>query len=499
MSTDDRAAIAKLEAALAEAQATNAKHQAEIEALRSRIWDRRQTIPGRLNDSIIQKTIRQARKTGKRHQLSDGGGLQLNVEPNPYRGLIVAWCFRWTNTVSKGNYKPRSIGLGSLNQTPLAIARKEALQCREWLREGKDPKIERELAKHKQPDLFRTIAQVAQEYLDLKIKPKSQRYLEQTTQRFKDYVLERIGAMPIQSVTRQTIKDCLLENDLWSQKHVTANEIRLHLERMFDLAIFNKYYIGDNPASWSGGLEYMLPAPSDVHTVTHQPSLNFRKLPEFVQRLRAFRYGREWTLTGTGRPIVSYAIEFLLLFGGRLNELLGAQWKEFDTVEAMTWTIPAKRTKSGIARTVPITRTMLAILGEMQKLRYDHSPDALVFPSARLGKDQTRATEPLGTQTLTRILREHFKVDFVNHGWRSTLKDWCLARARKHCPEFTIEWWRMQVDHWEGVTQADKAYGPDRLLEERHIMMQAYDDFATTPPSEPKADNVVTLNKRRTT
>jgi integrase len=367
---------------------------------------------------------------------------------------------------------------------------------------GKDPQVEIKSAKYKDSDTFRTVAQLLQEYLDVRLKPKP-RYYNQTKQRFDDFVLPHIGAMPCQSVTLAVIKNQVLyrnpenptkdDDAIWTRKHVTASETRRHLGHAFNFGIRHGYLTGDNPARWKDGLKDMLPKPSDVHTAVHHPSLDFRKLPGFVQQIRDYRYNRSWPITGTGRPIVSYAIEFLLLFGGRVGELCKAQWKEFDLKENK-WNIPAAHTKSGKARSVPLTSTMLAILSEMQKLRFDQSEDARVFFSVKNKSGRTRATDSITDTTLMRVLRERFKVEVHNHGWRSTLKDWCLARGRKHCPEFTIEWWRMQCDHWEGVPRSDQAYGPDRLLEERRILMQAYDDYAAAPP----ADNVVVpLKKRR--
>jgi integrase len=263
---------------------------------------------------------------------------------------------------------------------------------------------------------------------------------------------------------------------------------------MFDMAIPNGYFIGANPARWEAGLKEMLTPPSDLHAVEHRASLDFRKVPEFIHyQLRPFRYKRPWPLTGTDRPIVSYAIEFLILTAVRSAEVVQARWSEFDLTE-MRWRVPATHKKNkNKDRSVPITRTMLAILGEMQKLRFDPSPDAYVFPSVTI-KGQIRAVESIGDQTLQRVLRDYLKVEFTNHGWRSAFSDWRNANAAK----YPLEWWRMQLDHWEGVPQADRAYGHDRLLEERRGMMQAYDDFVTTPPTKPKAHNVVTLEERRT-
>src|SRR5262249_58013032 len=97
-----------------------------------------------------------------------------------------------------------------------------------------------------------------------------------------------------------------------------------------------------------------------------------------------------------------------------------------------------------------------------------------------------------------RLTRDYFKINITNHGWRSTFKDWCNARGAKACPGYQFEWYRMQVDHWEGVSKAEKAYGPGRLLEERRIIMQAYDDYATGTPPAAQADDVVVSLKRRT-
>src|SRR5262249_3076808 len=159
MSTsDDRATIAKLQAELLARQANDAKMQAEIDALRAQIWQGRvQTLPGKLNDNIINKAIKQARIDGKRHTLPDGGNLHLQIFPQPGRGLFVSWLFRWGITLSKGKYTEGSVGFGSLNETPLVKARELALQCREWIRQGKNPKVEFALLKYADKDTFRTV------------------------------------------------------------------------------------------------------------------------------------------------------------------------------------------------------------------------------------------------------------------------------------------------------------------------------------------------------
>jgi integrase len=496
--SDEREVIAKLQAELAASQASTAKMAAEIEALRSKIWNRRSALDaGKLTEKLIAEAIAKSKQDGKRRTLSDGAGLHLAIHPEPGRGMYVSWNFRWSEYIAKNHYKQRAVGLGNQYSLSLADAREWGRRCRGWLRDGQDPQVEYQRIKRGNANLFRTVGQVIDEYLHEKIRRRSKKYYAQVEQRLNDYVRKHIGGMPIQSVTRQIVLQQVLKKDnFWDEKSPTAREVQLHLERMFGFAIFLNYYIGPNPAQWKNNLEHVLPSISEVHEVQNRPSLDFRELPEFVhETLRPWRYAKPRPRTGTDRPIVTYLIEFLLLTGVRLGEVVKARWGQFNTnpgTGGMKWNIPKKNTKSGKPRSVPITTGMLEILNTMQRYRFDLSDDAFVFPSDL--ENKPRANNPLGMQTPTRILREHFKVEFVNHGWRSTLKDWSLAHAHKACSEWKLEWWRMQCDHWEGVPRSDQAYGPDRLLNERRRWMQAYDDYATTPPAKAK---LIPMKKRR--
>src|SRR5262249_54316897 len=235
------------------------------------------------------------------------------------------------------------------------------------------------------------------------------------------------------------------DDDIWTRKHPTASETRRYLELAFKYAIGRGYRTGDNPARWEDnegtGLKETLPTGSKVHTVENRPSLNFRELPPFMQRLRAFRYDVAWPLTGTDRPIVSYALEFLVLTGVRVSEVRYATWDEFYLdPDDMKWVVSGKHTKSGKSRSLPLSDTLQAILREMQKLRYHPSrkEHALVFPGT-LRNGPTG--KPIARQTLMRVVRNYLEVEVIeNHGWRSTFKDWCNARAAKACPGYHFEW-----------------------------------------------------------
>ena len=51
----------------------------------------------------------------------------------------------------------------------------------------------------------------------------------------------------------------------------------------------------------------------------------------------------------------------------RTNELIGAEWDEFDLDHAL-WIIPARRMKMKTEHVVPLSRQAIAILAELKEL-----------------------------------------------------------------------------------------------------------------------------------
>ncbi len=75
------------------------------------------------------------------------------------------------------------MGLGSLQDVDLDLARERAHQCRLLLDEGKDPKTERESVRLDiaiAAGLAKTVSQVADEYFEQKFSHRSLTYRKQT-------------------------------------------------------------------------------------------------------------------------------------------------------------------------------------------------------------------------------------------------------------------------------------------------------------------------------
>jgi integrase len=269
------------------------------------------------------------------------------------------------------------------------------------------------------------------------------------------------------------------------------------LDNMYGYARERGYYVGNSPMAWRGGLEHVLPAPKDVHTVKsyRDRAVTYQAAPTFLQQhLRKHHYRRAWPIgTGPdGRPINAYMIELALLTGMRISEIIGATWEEIDD-KTMTWTVPKEKTKRKDApHRVPITPSMAAIFDLMRQMRTDPSPQAPIFPSHH--KRWVQSHRRVGPQTLMRVMRQlgpELGQNFVNHGFRSTLKNWCKAKGK---PD---SWYEEQVHHKE-QGKVKQAYGGDDLLEQRRPMMAEYDNYLNTvPPPAKEADNIVTLSKRR--
>ena len=344
---------AKLKRQRIEREASEARFAAELDLLRRQSASRKPALPvhlGKLTQRFVNGKIRN-REVGT---YFDGGGLQLEVRlgAKPDSDVIASWLLRWSDTLQPGLYRSRSMGLGSARDVPLEEVRAAALHYRRLRNEeGKDPKEVR-LAMlcdaQAASDKLRTFEQVAEEYLEKKLSKKSPGYRQHLRSLLHEHILEKehkagehvfkVGAMPIQKVTRRIIlEDCGFEK-LWDEHNPSAQRLLGLIHPMYGYAREKGCYTGDSPMAWRGGLEHVLKAPRDVHRVAHHQGLNYQTAHTFLQNhLRTYQYNRPWPigLGPDGRPINCYMIELLLLTGTRVSEVIGALWNEVDFGSAM--------------------------------------------------------------------------------------------------------------------------------------------------------------------
>ena len=105
------------------------------------------------------------------------------------------------------------------------------------------------------------------------------------------------------------------------------------------------------------------------------------------------------------------AVRLMLALGQRSGEVSGMLWDEVD-IERRIWSIPAGRSKNGLAHRVPLTDTALELLGQAPRW------GRFVCPSSR----GPGAVTVAGVSNAVKANREHFGVaKFTPHDLRRTV------------------------------------------------------------------------------
>ncbi len=327
-------------------------------------------------------------------ELNDGGGLYLQGSKS---GIDRSWRLRITL-----NGKRTTRGLGSLANCSLAEARRRADEIRTAARDGRD--LAKEEKRGKQTDRRETF----REAFDILWKHKKEqlsngKHQQQWVNTMEDYVMSYIGDMPVDEVRPDDIIAIL--GPIWNEKPETASRVKQRLSAVFDTAIVRGVRTKANPTT---GVTRILGSAKKAKS--RMPSLDWRDVPQFVDRLHA----------GTATPSARLALEFLILTATRSKETRGALWSEFDFDDRL-WTIPSdrmktKRVEHSAEHRVPLSTRMIAVL-EQAKRKCNGSH--LVFPGTSGGM--------LSDSTMSKMMREDMGLRGAGtpHGFRSSFKNWC--------------------------------------------------------------------------
>jgi len=136
---------------------------------------------------------------------------------------------------------------------------------------------------------------------------------------------------------------------IWRTKTETASRVRGRIERILSWADKRAERERLNPARWRGHLDTQLPAPTKVRKPKHHAALPVSQVGSFLSSLR----GQEGT--------AARALEFVILTAARSGEVRFATWPEID-FKSRTWTVPAKRMKSGREHRVPLSAAAISLL-----------------------------------------------------------------------------------------------------------------------------------------
>ncbi len=376
-------------------------------------------------------------------------------------GGVAGLCIRvrdsgarsWILRVVVGG-KRREVGLGGYPSVSLKEARERAQDARAEIRDGVDPVESRKAAKraliHDQARQMTFSEAASLCHATKSPEFRNEKHRRDWMSSLNNHVIDEIGEVQISEMELPHIVQVL--KPIWETKTETATRVRQRIESVLAWAKVNGYRTGDNPARWSGNLEFALPKPSKIRKRKNFPALHWTEVAEFMVDLKK--------RSGVG----ARALEFAILTAARSGEVRGATWAEFD-LKAKTWRIPADRMKSGRSHTVPLSDDASKLL---QKLDVIDGCD-YVFPSTR-GKK-------LSDMAMNQVTRR-MRVNAVPHGFRSSFKDWA-----RNSTESADEVSELALAHVS--TDATRAaYARDELLSKRREMMDDWAEYCMTVLSE---------------
>jgi integrase len=247
---------------------------------------------------------------------------------------------------------------------------------------------------------------------------------------------------------------------IWVRRPLTGDRIRSRIERVLNWAKVRGYRDGQNPATWRGHLDQLLPAARKLVKVKHHPALPYHEIYEFLELLRK----QQW--------LAARCIEFLIHTATRSQEARGAKWQEID-FKGKVWTIPPSRMKGNREHRVPLSDHVIDLLRELPK-----SPGKdLIFPGGK-------PSDPLHDRTLSQSLGRLNYGHVTIHGFRSSFRDWS-AEQTNH-PREVAEAALAHIN----ADKTEAAYRRSDLFEKRRRLMEAWSEYCNR---EPQSEGTVVL------
>ena len=386
---------------------------------------------------LIDSAIRAAKsKTGQTVKLSDGGGLQLWVQPSGSKLWNLAYRFAG---------KQRKLAIGSYPRVGLKEARAKREEAKKMLASGIDPSQQKRLGKlaseSQRADTFEAISR---EVLEKKRREGKSETTVSKAEWLFDIATPALGPRPIAEIAAPEVLAVLRQVEAGGRLE-TARRLRAIIGQAFRFAVATGRAMTDPTSALRGALT----APVVRHRAAIVDPVPFGALLRAIDDY-------------DGTPEVRFALQLLALTFTRPGELRLATWKEFD-LDASVWTIPATRMKMRRPHRVPLAPQAIVILEVLRTLTGQYE---LLFPGAR------SPSRPLSENTLNAALRRlgYAKDDMSSHGFRAA-----ASSLLNECGKWNADAIEAQLAHVE-ANAVRKAYARAEYWAERVEMMAYWAD-----------------------
>jgi integrase len=271
-------------------------------------------------------------------------GLALRVSEHGKR----SWCFHFR---SPRNGKRARATIGSYPSTSLAAARGRALEAREQIEAGNDPR----LIMACQASAAMTVSALVDAYLadPEKLALRSRAEIER---RLRRNVLPVIGDIKLAELRRRDIRNC---TDALLKRGVKVEATRVFEDIRGVLR-------------WAVQNEYLDSSPTEVMPKPAAPTSRSRVLSD--DEIKQLWNGLPKTLAKSVQ--CQHIIKLCLVTGQRVGEVAGITRSEVD-LKAREWRLPGERTKNGFSHVVPLSDLAIHLIKEAMANAGEGEP---IFP-----------------------------------------------------------------------------------------------------------------------
>ena len=388
-------------------------------------------------NELTDVTVKNARPAEKPYRLSDGGGLYLHVGPTG--GKLWRWSYEY-------NGKEKLMSFGPYPSITLAVARKLHKDAKAILVTGKDPMEERKRAKTGVLDPgISTFGKITKHWLEHWGKGKTSRYVQTVKFRLEKDILPKVGEKPIEEIETTEIVKLLGEIQKRGALDIAKRDLQT-VKQIF------RYAVAHGHVRFSPVAQIM---PKDVivsREVTNFPRVEPHELPQLLKDIELYR----------GTQLTRLAMKLMALTFVRTNEMLSAEWSEFD-FEGCRWNIPKGHMKQKKApHIVPLARQTIEVLELISQIT---GKGRLVFP----GTGPVNPTMSNGTIDAA-LDRMGYEGRMTGHGFRG------VASTILHESGYTHEHIETQLAHGK-KDKVSGAYDYAKYLVPRTKMMQDWADY----------------------
>lgn len=335
---------------------------------------------------LTDVAIRNAKPGERTIKLSDGGGLQLWIEPKGAKHWRLAYRF---------DGKQKKLSIGVYPAIDLRTARAKREEAKQLLRDGKDPAAEKRIAKltaaASREATFKVVA------AELRAQKVGSGKAQTTIEKYDWHISlaePDLGPRPIAEISAAEILAVLRKVEARGRLE-TARRLRSIIGQVFRYAIATQRAKDDPTIALRGALTPPI--------VKSRAAVTERKA--FGGLLRAVD-------DYEGSKLTTAALKLLAILFPRPGELRWSEWPEFD-LQAAVWTVPAGRMKMRRPHTIPLPRQALVILNEVRRISGNGK---FLFPSER------SVERPMSENTLNAALRRlgYSKEQHTAHGFRAS-------------------------------------------------------------------------------